>query len=61
MRDVCSVSGIIETDERGQIRSVLLNQGSILVRLLVSAFMSMLKTQAIAVELARMWVAASLN
>ena len=52
VRDVCSVSGIIETDEHGHIRSVLLNRGSTLARLLVSAFRSMLKTQEIAVELA---------
>jgi hypothetical protein len=52
VRDVCSVSGIIETDEHGHIRSVLLNQGSILARLLVGAFRSMLQTQEIAVELA---------
>jgi len=52
VRDVCSVSGMIETDEHGQIRSVLLNRGSTLARLLVSAFRSMLKTQEIAVELA---------
>lgn len=52
VRDVCSVSGMIETDEHGQIRSVLLNRGSTLARLLVSAFSSMLKPQAIAVELA---------
>ncbi|MDQ3256485.1 MAG: transposase, partial [Acidobacteriota bacterium] len=52
VRDVCSVSGMIETDEHGHIRSVLLNRGSTLARLLVSAFRSMLKTQEIAVELA---------
>jgi hypothetical protein len=52
VRDVCSVSGMIETDEHGQIRSVLLNRGSTLARLLVGAFSSMLQTQEIAVELA---------
>ncbi len=52
VRDVCSVSGMIETDEHGQIRSVFLNRGSTLARLLVSAFRSMLKTQEISVELA---------
>ncbi len=52
VRDVCSVSGMIETDECGHIRSVFLNRGSTLARTLVGAFRSMLKTQEIAVELA---------
>ncbi len=52
VRDVCSVSGLLEVDERGGIKSVFLNRGSTLARLLVGAFRSMLETQGIAVELA---------
>lgn len=44
---------MIETDDLGQVRTILLNQDSTLARLLVGAFSSMLKTQAIAVELGR--------
>ncbi len=52
VRDVCSVSGIIETDEHVQIRSIFLNRGSTLACLHVGAFSAMLQTQGIAVELA---------
>jgi hypothetical protein len=52
VRDVCSVSGMIETNERGQIRGVFFNRGSTLARRLVGAFKAMLQAQGIAVELA---------
>ena len=51
VRDIFGVSGFIETNERGEIRALVLNKGSALARSFILAFQVLLGPQAVAVEL----------
>jgi hypothetical protein len=51
VRDIFGVSGFIETNERGEIKALVLNKGSALARAFIRAFQALLGSQAIAVEL----------
>lgn len=51
LRDVLSVSGFIEADERGVEMGVVLNRGSMLARLLACGLRQLLGEQAVAISL----------
>jgi hypothetical protein len=51
VRDVFGVSGFVESNEDGEIKRLVLNQGSAIARLFLVSFQALLRAQGVIVEL----------
>jgi hypothetical protein len=61
LRDIFGISEFIETNERGEIKALVLNKGSALARCFILAFKTLLGPHAISVELGNIQGSSSLR